>query len=232
MKKIPLISSVVLFALLCVSASYWVLQFIKPPVRKIIAPPPVVQVADVESVATLFGGALTVASNYQLKGIVLANPMKQSVAIIAVDGKATQAYPMDTEISNGVRLVEVHADYVLLLDNGVSKRVDLPQDAKSVSSGFQSPIAPMAPIVPTAAAVTNAVEDNAAVHGGNIRPRFNPQGKPSMPGMSATPNVMTLPSTTTPPNFPPGTASFTPSFVPLKPAATDQVNPTPNQQDR
>jgi len=216
MKKIPLISSLVLFVLLCVSGSYWVLQFIKPPVRKITAPPAVLQSADVESVATLFGGAMAVASNYQLKGIVLANPMNQSVAIIAVDGKANQAYPINSEISNGVRLVEVHADYVLLSDNGVNKRVDLPQEAKSASA-LRSPIATT---LNQNAAVNSAEEAAGAVRSVNNKPRFNPQGRPAIPGMSATPNVITQPSPSTPPDFPPGSVGPTPNSA-----------PTANQQD-
>ncbi|PRC92869.1 type II secretion system protein N [Solimicrobium silvestre] len=131
MKRIPLISSFILFILLCATSSYWVLQLIKPETRKISAPQITKPTADVESVAGLFGGAMAVDTNYQLKGVVLANPMGQSVAIIAVDGKPTQAYPMNTELSPGVTLNEVHSGYILLLDNGISKRVDLPQDSKA-----------------------------------------------------------------------------------------------------
>jgi len=130
MKRIPLIISFFLFILLVVTASYWIMQLVKPEPRKIVAPQINKPVADVESVAGLFGGAMAIDTNYQLKGIVLANPMSQSVAIISVDGKPTQAFPMNSELRQGVTLNEVHADYILLLDNGISKRVDLPPDAK------------------------------------------------------------------------------------------------------
>jgi len=131
MKRISLILSFVLFILLCVSASFWVMQFMKSEPRKISAPPVTRPVANVESVAGLFGGALAVNSNYQLKGIVLANPQNQSEAIIAVDGKPSQAFTVNTEISPGVKVAEVQAGYILILDNGVSKRLELPQDSKS-----------------------------------------------------------------------------------------------------
>ena len=131
MKRLPLILSLVLFVALCATSSFWVLQFIKPETRKVTAPPPNKPMADVESVAGLFGGALAVNTNYQLKGIILANPENQSGAIIAVDGKPTQAYRMEAEISPGVKLKEVHAEYILLSDNGINKRIDLPQDFKS-----------------------------------------------------------------------------------------------------
>jgi general secretion pathway protein C len=146
MKRISLILSFVLFIALCVTMSFWVLQFIKPEARKIAAPPATKPVADVESVAGLFGGALAVNANYQLKGIVLANPANQSGAIIAVDGKPTQAYRIDAEISPGVKLSEVHSTYILILDNGVSKRVELPQDFKS--PGIADNAAIRAPMLP------------------------------------------------------------------------------------
>ena len=88
-------------------------------------------VANVESVAGLFGGAMAVNSNYQLRGIVLANPKNQSEAILSVDGKAAQAVTVNKELSPGIKLNEVYANYVLILDNGVSKRVDLPETSKS-----------------------------------------------------------------------------------------------------
>ena len=131
MKRLPLISSVLLFILLCVSASFWVLQLMKPPARKVAAPVMMAPQAEVDSVVSLFGGSAAVASNYQLKGVVLANPMKQSVAIIIADGKPPQAYPINAEIQPGVTLSEVHSGYIMLLDNGISKRVELPQDARS-----------------------------------------------------------------------------------------------------
>ncbi len=134
MKKLPLISSLCLFIILCISGSYWILQLMKPVARKIVAPPQPEAVATVDSVAGLFGGALAVASNYQLKGIIVANPVSQSGAILAVDGKPAQAYRLNSEISPGIALTEIHAGYILLLDHGNSKRVDLPQEASSMAT--------------------------------------------------------------------------------------------------
>ncbi len=133
--KISLVCSFVLFIVLCVSTSYWVLQFMQSQPRKVSAPPVPKPVADVESTASLFGGALAVNANYQLKGIVLANPENQSGAIVAVDGKPAQAFRVNAELSPGIKLTEVHAGYIMILDNGVSKRVDLSQDAKSSQQG-------------------------------------------------------------------------------------------------
>lgn len=131
--KIPLITALLLFMMLCASCAYWVMQIMTPPARKVSAPPPTVAIANVDNVATLFGGALAVVSNYQLKGIVLANPNSQSVAIIAVDGKPAQAYPINSELSAGVKLTEVQANQVLLMDNGVPKRITLPSQNNSMN---------------------------------------------------------------------------------------------------
>ncbi|MET3105494.1 general secretion pathway protein C [Oxalobacteraceae bacterium GrIS 2.11] len=161
MKRLPLILSLVLFIGLCASASFWVMQFMKPVQRKISAPPMAKPVADVESVAGLFGGALAVNTNYQLKGIILANPAEQSGAIIAVDGKPTQAYRMKAEINTGVTLSEVHATYILIMDNGVSKRIDLPQDFKaSAAIGGYSDAPSMRAPLPGPAGQNNAVNSN------------------------------------------------------------------------
>ena len=132
MKRLPLISSVILFILVVVSGSFWTLQLVKPVARKVMAPQPVVALAQSSTVASLFGGsAVEVVSNFQLKGIVMANPADQSVAIIVADGKPAQAYPIHSEIQAGVTLNEVHGNYIMLVDNGVNKRVDLPKDAIS-----------------------------------------------------------------------------------------------------
>ena len=162
MKRISLILSFVLFILLCVTTSFWVLQFIKPQTRKISAPPMVRPVADVQSVAGLFGGALAVNTNYQLKGIVLSNPGSQSEAIVVVDGRPAAAFTVGTEINPGVKLSEVHAGYILILDNGVSKRVDLPlpQDAKSAYLPGSADSVPSGSPAPSASNAGAAMNDN------------------------------------------------------------------------
>lgn len=153
MKRIPLIASLILFILLCASGSYWAMRLIKPEVRKFSVPQTTKPVADVESVASLFGGAMLVDTSYQLKGIVQANPMSQSVAIIGIDGKPMQAYPMNQDVNPGSALSGVFSDYVLLQDNGVSKRVELPQE--QTLSGSITPVENSKP----SASQTNAVSD-------------------------------------------------------------------------
>ena len=164
MKRISLGLSFVLFVLLCATGSFWLLQFMKPETRKISAPPTVRPSADVASVAALFGGALALNTNYQLRGIVLANPASQSEAIIAVDGKPAAAFTVHSEINPGVKLSDVHAGYILILENGVSRRVDLPQDAKAVNP----------PGAVGAAPVRSAPGPNLASPPNGIQPVPNP----------------------------------------------------------
>lgn len=122
-----LIVSAALLATLCVSGTWWFLQFSTPPQRALAAAPaPSVQI-DNAATALLFGRGSAVASNYQLKGIVLATLDSDSVAIVSADGKAARAAKIGSEIGPGVRVLEIHADGVLLSDNGVQKQVPLPR---------------------------------------------------------------------------------------------------------
>lgn len=137
MKRWPLLTSFVLFIALCVSATYWGMQFYKPPARPVAAPPPAVQAPpDPRAAVVLFGGRqgpVAVATNYQLRGVVASGTSGESVAILSADGKPPEAVRANREIQPGVIVKEVHPRYVLLQENGVLKRVELPEDAKAVS---------------------------------------------------------------------------------------------------
>ena len=134
MKRWPLSVSFVLFIALCVSAAYWTIQFLKPPVRAVAAPPQVVQPAPkLDGAAVLFGGRSSVAAagNFQLKGVVVASNPAESVAILSANGKPARSVRSNAEVIPGVTVKEVQREYVLLLENGVAKRVDLPAKAKA-----------------------------------------------------------------------------------------------------
>ena len=139
MKRWPLLTSFVLFIALCVSATYWGMQFLKPPARPVAAPPPAVQAPpDPRAAAVLFGGRqgpVAVATNYQLRGVVSSGTSGESVAILSADGKPPEAVRANREIQPGVIIKEVHPRYVLLQENGVMKRVELLDDSKGGSMG-------------------------------------------------------------------------------------------------
>jgi len=154
MKRWPLLVSFVLFIALCASATYWGMQLYKPPARAVAAPPPAVQAPpDPRAAVVLFGGRqgpVAVATNYQLRGVVSAGVTGESIAILAADGKPAEAVRANHEIQPGVIVKEVHPRYVLLQDNGVIKRVELPEDAKGVSveSGNRPPVTRAVPPTP------------------------------------------------------------------------------------
>ena len=133
MKRWPLAATFVLFIALCVSAAYWAMQLFKPPLRPVVAPPQTVQSAPrLDAAAALFGGrtAIAVASNFQLKGVVVAGNAAESIAILAAGGKPAQVVKTNEEVAPGVKVTEVHPRYVLLSERGVVKRVELPEDMK------------------------------------------------------------------------------------------------------
>ena len=134
MKRLPGLSSFFLFVALCAASAYWALLLFKPAVRPVAAPPPASQPAiGLEAALGLFGGnaSVAVASNFQLKGVIVAELASDSVALLSADGKPAQALATGAEVVPGVRVKEVHAQYVLLSDSGVIKRVELPESAKA-----------------------------------------------------------------------------------------------------
>ena len=133
MKRWPLITTFVLFIALCVSAAYWAMQLFKPQQREVASSPPSSQPAPrLEAAAGLLGGrsSFAVASNFQLKGVVVASDPTESVAILATNGKPAQAIRTNAEVAPGITVKEVHNRYVLLSEDGVIKRVDLPESAR------------------------------------------------------------------------------------------------------
>jgi general secretion pathway protein C len=132
MKRMPLITSFILFIALCVSAAYWSMQLFNPPLRAVAAPPQSIQLPSLDAAASLLGGhaAAVVASNFQLTGVVMASNPADSVAILAASGKKPQAVRTNAEVMPGVTVKEVQRDHVLLSERGVIKRVELPRDAR------------------------------------------------------------------------------------------------------
>lgn len=134
-KRMPVVSSFVLFLLLCASVTYWVLEYMKPPQRAVAATGTnAAAEAPLEAASSLFGGSaakVAMAGNFQLKGVVVAGNANESIAILAADGKPPQSARVNTEVQPGVTIKEVHGHYVLLSERGVTRRVDLQELAKN-----------------------------------------------------------------------------------------------------
>ena len=83
---------------------------------------------EVSEAAGLLGDRVQAAatSNFQLTGIILANHLSASIAIIAANGKPARPFRVHAEIQPGISVQEVHRDYVLLQTGEHEQRLELP----------------------------------------------------------------------------------------------------------
>lgn len=134
-----LVLSFLLFIALCASIAYWVLQLYDPPLRPVAASTqPEFAAPRMEAAAAVFGGQASsapTATNFQLRGVIVSGTPRDSVAIIAVEGKPPLAVRANTEVMPGVTVQEVHPYYVLLSEGGALKRVELPASARNGDQG-------------------------------------------------------------------------------------------------
>lgn len=216
MRRWPLVASFILFIALCASAAYWAMQLFKPPVRPVAAPPRVAKAdVNVDAAAGLLGGRagkVAVASNYQLRGVIFSGSPHDSVAILSADGKPTQAIRANTEVIPGVTIKEVHRDYVLLSENGVAKRVDLPESAKDLVN--------LATAAPTSTRSVPAQGTPAAVPEPRA-PRVSKSGPPDAAAARTAPAPAPAPAPT------PAPAPALPPAVVVNPAQPGAQEATP-----
>jgi general secretion pathway protein C len=150
MKKVPLLINFVFFIALCASMTFWALRFFKPQSRALAAP--AIDVNFEPSIGqwgALFGRsavATAAASNYALKGVVVARRPEDSAAILIADGKGQQTVAIGRELSPGVKLLEVHEDYIVISEAGLIKRVELPAPTP-INQGVQTYTPPLPPTV-------------------------------------------------------------------------------------
>jgi general secretion pathway protein C len=140
-----LVLSFLLFIALCASIAYWGLQLYDPPLRPVAAPEQSQAAAPrIEAAAAVFGGqASAPATNFQLRGVIVSGTPRESVAIIAEEGKPPKAYRVNTEIVPGVKVQEVHPQYVVISDGGAQKRVELPAARNASQGGIAARTAPV-----------------------------------------------------------------------------------------
>jgi general secretion pathway protein C len=237
MKRWPVVASFIFFILLCASAAYWVMQLLKPPLRAVAAPPQTVQsIPRPDAAAGLFGGRSTVAvaSNFQLKGVVVSGRAADSVAILATDGKPARAIRINAEVAPNVVVKEVHKQYVLLSDGGVVKRVEMPESTMAQLKMEMSPSAPVrtqtAPPVPPTVVVNPAPAPPPAAP---TAPPNNPAGvvanpltqpAPAVPAPSA---AIPQPPVPAPPAAIPQPPVSSQPTVPAQPAVSAQPSVSP-----
>ena len=133
MKRLPIISSFLLFLTLCASITYWLLQWMAPATRPLIVPLPVERALPEMTAATnLFGGNSEAVSTIavQLSGIIMANRGADSVAIIALPGKPARSLHVNTEVIEGLVVKKINPRSVVLSERGVDREVRLPEFAR------------------------------------------------------------------------------------------------------
>lgn len=198
MKRWSVLASFLLFILLCATLAYWAMQWFKPPTRPVAPPPVAANVAPpLQAASSLFGGRsgpVAIASNYELRGVVVSGRPGESIAILSANGKPPQYVVANAEVTPGVTVKEVHRQYIVLSDGGVNKRVELPTDAKTAGApggqdvsrvpGATPPVAARsAPAMPT----TVVSPPNASPSGAVPPAQPSPNLTPMQPGMPQPP---------------------------------------------
>ena len=129
MKRLPLFTSFLLFLALCGSLAYWLLQWMAPDTRPLVMPAPVEPAPPAMSAASnLFGGTaeLVVSTPIQLKGIIRAANPRDSVAIIAIEGKPARALRVNAEVMSGLVIKQINSNSVVLADQAGKREIPLP----------------------------------------------------------------------------------------------------------
>lgn len=129
---LPTIATLVALMLLVGLLTYWGLMLFRPkapPVPPIVGSlPAALPPQDVSAAARLFGATATAANiNVAVLGIIAERGSRRSSAVLSVDGKPGQAFPIGREVAPGVTLVEVRADAVVLDRAGLRSEVPVPR---------------------------------------------------------------------------------------------------------
>ena len=130
MGRLPFIADLILSGALCASLAYWGMHFLQPQPRRAnaFAQPVEAVMPQTEAAAVLFGGRARDAAGSRtvvLTGVIADGA--HGVAILAMDGKPPQVVGLGMEAAPGVMVAEVNATYVLLSEDGMIKRLDLPE---------------------------------------------------------------------------------------------------------
>ncbi len=145
-KRLPVLTSFVLFLALCAALTYWLLQWFAPVPRAVAALPRSEQsMPPIAAAANLFGGHAegNAVSNVQLRGIVRSGGATGSRAIIAAEGHPARVMALEAEIMPGMTIKEIHERSVVLTDHGAERELSLPpfaaQEGAAISAQLRPP---------------------------------------------------------------------------------------------
>jgi hypothetical protein len=131
------VTTLILFALLCASSAYWVMQLRAPvPVvaaaaSAIPAPPNL----DTALHARLFGGAVRGSSNIRVTGVVAPTQAHApGIALLGIDDQPARAYSTGQTLAGGTILREVHVDRVVIDQGGALSELSVPQARPGAAS--------------------------------------------------------------------------------------------------
>ena len=147
MKRLPALLSLLLFLALCASLAYWLLQWLAPPQRPVIAAPVATRSMPPLMAATnLFGGngQGSALANVQLRGVIRSGLAADSVAIISAEGRPARALRVHAEVLPGIQVKEIHARTVILSDKGAERELALPSFVAQ-ASGLSETVSANAP---------------------------------------------------------------------------------------
>lgn len=203
MQRAPAIVTLLLFAALCASLAYWLLQWMAPAPRAVAAPPESSRtLPPVAAAAALFGGRPNDAGGtaMQLRGILQVGRAGGSMAIISAEGRPPRAVAVDAEVMPGVKVKEIQERTVVLSERGAERQLSLPafaaQEAGTATSTGAQTVAPTgaAPDMPPAAMAPQAPQPAAPPTAQAQAPRTVPSGTPALPdGRSSPPTRAAAP---------------------------------------
>ena len=178
-ERLPNTVSFLFFIGVWVSLSFWLQQWLSPPVQPMQLFPMAEQIIPpLSSAANLFGGSeqSSMLANVQLNGVIRSNSSKDSIVIIATDGGPSRALRLNSEIMPGIVVKSINARSVILSGNGTEREITLPafasQDGivpdtvgltpQNNANGYRrAPITARAPSRPSAAVPVAATAGSA-----------------------------------------------------------------------
>ena len=178
-ERLPNTVSFLFFIGVWVSLSFWLQQWLSPPVQPMQLFPMAEQsIPPLSSAANLFGGSeqSSMLANVQLNGVIRSNSSKDSIVIIATDGGPSRALRLNSEIMPGIVVKSINARSVILSGNGTQREITLPafasQDGivpdtagltpQNNANGYRrAPITARAPSRPSAAVPVAATAGSA-----------------------------------------------------------------------